>query len=154
MHILGAHCCIKPLMKLKNAINIMSRECNKTFFLMPLCCRKNTLKFYDFFYTFNHFFFVFLFIDFDFSLNNQYIASSSLDKTVRVWDIPNGLCLRVIYGVTSQLCIRFHPVSANQHFIVLIYLYCKENGINPSLLCHLSHISHLTQENPTCVIKG
>ncbi|XP_076914222.1 uncharacterized protein LOC143573149 [Bidens hawaiensis] len=51
--------------------------------------------------------------DFDFSLNNQYIASSSLDKTVRVWDIPNGLCLRVIYGVASQLCIRFHPVNNN-----------------------------------------
>ncbi|KAD5318275.1 hypothetical protein E3N88_18221 [Mikania micrantha] len=51
--------------------------------------------------------------DFDFSLNNQYIASSSLDKTVRVWDIPHGLCIRVIYGVTSQLCIRFHPVNNN-----------------------------------------
>ncbi|KAL4555599.1 hypothetical protein LXL04_038223 [Taraxacum kok-saghyz] len=51
--------------------------------------------------------------DFDFSLNNQYIASSSLDKTVRVWDIPNNLCIRVIYGVTSQLCIRFHPVNNN-----------------------------------------
>ncbi|KAI3786339.1 hypothetical protein L1987_39946 [Smallanthus sonchifolius] len=51
--------------------------------------------------------------DFDFSLNNQYIASSSLDKTVRVWDIPNGLCIRVIYGVASQLCIRFHPVNNN-----------------------------------------
>ncbi|KAI3809803.1 hypothetical protein L1987_19403 [Smallanthus sonchifolius] len=51
--------------------------------------------------------------DFDFSLNNQYIASSSLDKTVRVWDIPKGLCIRVIYGVTSKLCIRFHPVNNN-----------------------------------------
>lgn len=51
--------------------------------------------------------------DFDFTLNNQYIASSSLDKTVRVWDIPKGLCIRVIYGVTSQLCIRFHPVNNN-----------------------------------------
>ncbi|KAF5822264.1 putative transcription factor WD40-like family [Helianthus annuus] len=49
--------------------------------------------------------------DFDFSLNNQYLASSSLDKTVRAWDIPNGLCIRVIYGFTSQLCIRFHPTS-------------------------------------------
>ncbi|GJW12559.1 WD repeat-containing protein 13 [Tanacetum coccineum] len=53
--------------------------------------------------------------DLDFSLNNQYIASSSLDKTVRVWDIPNGLCIRVIYGVTSQLCIRFHPISVHQY---------------------------------------
>ncbi|KAK2978261.1 hypothetical protein RJ640_017112 [Escallonia rubra] len=51
--------------------------------------------------------------DFDFSLNNQYIASSSLDKTVRIWDISKGLCIRVIYGVSSQLCIRFHPVNNN-----------------------------------------
>lgn len=51
--------------------------------------------------------------DFDFSTNNQYIASSSMDKTVRVWDISKGLCIRVIYGVSSQLCIRFHPVNNN-----------------------------------------
>ncbi|XP_024960112.1 WD repeat-containing protein 13-like isoform X3 [Cynara cardunculus var. scolymus] len=52
-------------------------------------------------------------MDFDFTMNNQYIASSSLDKTVRVWDIPRGLCIRVIYGVAPQLCIRFHPVNNN-----------------------------------------
>lgn len=52
-----------------------------------------------------------LFSDFDFTSNNQYIASSSLDKTVRVWEIAKGICMRVIYGVSSQLCIRFHPVS-------------------------------------------
>ncbi|KAG6410819.1 hypothetical protein SASPL_128888 [Salvia splendens] len=51
--------------------------------------------------------------DFDFSANNQYIASASIDKTVRVWDISKGLCIRVIYGVSSQLCIRFHPVNNN-----------------------------------------
>ncbi|MQL92459.1 hypothetical protein Taro_025073 [Colocasia esculenta] len=51
--------------------------------------------------------------DFDFSSNNQYIASSSLDKTVRVWEIAKGTCIRVIYGVSSQLCIRFHPVNNN-----------------------------------------
>jgi WD40 repeat protein len=51
--------------------------------------------------------------DFDFSLNNQYIASSSMDKTVRVWDISKGICIRVIYGVSAQLCIRFHPVNNN-----------------------------------------
>ncbi|BBH09358.1 Transducin/WD40 repeat-like superfamily protein [Prunus dulcis] len=33
--------------------------------------------------------------DFDFSSNNQYIASSSMDKTVRVWEISKGLCIRV-----------------------------------------------------------
>ncbi|KAL8555940.1 hypothetical protein ACS0TY_003672 [Phlomoides rotata] len=51
--------------------------------------------------------------DFDFSANNQYITSTSIDKTVRVWDIPKGLCMRVIYGVSSQLCIRFNPVNNN-----------------------------------------
>lgn len=51
--------------------------------------------------------------DFDFTSNNQYIASSSLDKTVRVWEIAKGVCIRVIYGVSSQLCIRFHPVNNN-----------------------------------------
>ncbi|KAK8490278.1 hypothetical protein V6N11_048204 [Hibiscus sabdariffa] len=51
--------------------------------------------------------------DFDFSSNNQYIASSSKDKTVRVWDISRGVCIRVIYGVSPQLCIRFHPVNNN-----------------------------------------
>ncbi|KAI5673163.1 hypothetical protein M9H77_13527 [Catharanthus roseus] len=51
--------------------------------------------------------------DFDFSSNNLYIASSSMDKTVRVWDISKGVCIRVIYGVSSQLCIRFHPVNNN-----------------------------------------
>ncbi|XP_004290280.1 PREDICTED: WD repeat-containing protein 13 [Fragaria vesca subsp. vesca] len=51
--------------------------------------------------------------DFDFSSNNQYIASSSMDKTVRVWEISKGVCIRVIYGVSPQLCIRFHPVNNN-----------------------------------------
>ncbi|KAL2939281.1 WD repeat-containing protein 13 [Bienertia sinuspersici] len=51
--------------------------------------------------------------DFDFTANNQYIASASLDKTVRVWDISKGVCIRVIYGVALQWCIRFHPVNNN-----------------------------------------
>ncbi|KAI4375693.1 hypothetical protein MLD38_013533 [Melastoma candidum] len=51
--------------------------------------------------------------DFDFSSNNHYIASTSTDKTVRVWEISKGTCIRVIYGVSSQLCIRFHPVNNN-----------------------------------------
>ncbi|KAG0481982.1 hypothetical protein HPP92_010066 [Vanilla planifolia] len=51
--------------------------------------------------------------DFDFTTNNQYIASSSLDKTVQVWDISKGHCIRVIYGTSPQLCVRFHPVNNN-----------------------------------------
>ncbi|CAE5962256.1 unnamed protein product [Arabidopsis arenosa] len=51
--------------------------------------------------------------DFDFSSNNQYIASSSLDKTIRVWELSRGVCIRVIYGISPQFCIRFHPVNNN-----------------------------------------
>ncbi|XP_020519973.1 WD repeat-containing protein 13 isoform X2 [Amborella trichopoda] len=51
--------------------------------------------------------------DFAFSSNNQYIASASMDKTVRIWEISKGLCIRVIYGVSPQLCICFHPVNNN-----------------------------------------
>lgn len=51
--------------------------------------------------------------DFDFTTNNQYIASTSLDKSLRVWDISKGLCVRVIYGVSPLWCIRFHPVNNN-----------------------------------------
>ncbi|VVA99300.1 unnamed protein product [Arabis nemorensis] len=51
--------------------------------------------------------------DFDFSSNNQYIASSSLDKTIRVWELSRGVCIRVIYGISAQFCIRFHPVNNN-----------------------------------------
>lgn len=57
--------------------------------------------------------------DFDFSSNNQYIASSSMDKTVRVWEISKGNCIRVIYGISSQLCIRFHPVRTQSIYSFL-----------------------------------
>ncbi|KAL6845458.1 hypothetical protein ACP4OV_024953 [Aristida adscensionis] len=40
-------------------------------------------------------------------------ASCSLDKTVRVWEISKGTCIRVVYGVSPQLCICFHPVNNN-----------------------------------------
>lgn len=51
--------------------------------------------------------------DLDWSSNNQYLSSSSMDKSVRVWDVKKGECLRVIYGTAPQLSIRFHPVNNN-----------------------------------------
>ncbi|KAG6761566.1 hypothetical protein POTOM_034794 [Populus tomentosa] len=54
--------------------------------------------------------------DFDFSSNNQYIASAFMDKTVRVWELSKGICIRVIYGVSSQLCIRFHPYNDSSSY--------------------------------------
>ncbi|KAH6780084.1 Transducin/WD40 repeat-like superfamily protein [Perilla frutescens var. hirtella] len=76
--------------------------------------------------------------DFDFSANNQYIASASIDKTVRVWDISKGLCIRVIYGVSSQLCIRFHPVNnnflsvGNANKEILVFNFSTGRTINKS----------------------
>ncbi|KAE8702239.1 hypothetical protein F3Y22_tig00110485pilonHSYRG00117 [Hibiscus syriacus] len=51
--------------------------------------------------------------DFDFSSNNQYIASSSKDKTVRVWDIERRLHSSNILEFLPELCIRFHPRNNN-----------------------------------------
>ncbi|XP_078171026.1 transducin/WD40 repeat-like superfamily protein isoform X2 [Carex rostrata] len=66
--------------------------------------------------------------DFDFTSNNQYLASSSMDKTVRVWDVFKGNCIRVVYGVSSQLCIRFHPV--NNNFLLVGNSNKEINAIN------------------------
>nr|GEW95558.1 hypothetical protein [Tanacetum cinerariifolium] len=75
-----------------------------------------------------------------------YIASSSLDKTMRVWDILNGLCIRVMYGVTTQLCMRFHPIAQ---------MRCVSKRWNallsqPSFIkSHLDH--HLTHDDEILV---
>jgi WD40 repeat protein len=60
--------------------------------------------------------------DFDFSSNNQYIASSSLDKTIRVWELSRGVCIRVIYGISPHYCIRFHPVIL-MFFIIFFFFF-------------------------------
>lgn len=88
-----------------------------------------TLKSFTLLFGFSNF----QFPDFDFSLSNQYIASSSEDKTVRVWDISKGLCIRVIYGVSAQLCIRFHPVCTPNSSLIW-YL----EMLNVSRICILS----------------
>lgn len=51
--------------------------------------------------------------DFDWSFNNYFLCSASMDKSVRVWNVSSGECLRIIYGQVAQLCIRFHPVNNN-----------------------------------------
>lgn len=50
--------------------------------------------------------------DFDWSSDDEYMASASLDKSLRVWEVSSGKCLRIIYTELQQLCIRFHPVRA------------------------------------------
>ena len=49
--------------------------------------------------------------DFEWSSDNDYLCSSSKDKSVRVWDATSGACIRIVYGTLPVHGIRFHPVS-------------------------------------------
>ncbi|GJP52842.1 hypothetical protein CLOM_g11929, partial [Closterium sp. NIES-68] len=55
--------------------------------------------------------------DFDWSTDDDYLCSSSADKSVRVWDVGTGQCLRIIYTLIPQTCIIFHP--QNNNFLVV-----------------------------------
>ncbi|KAL3580688.1 hypothetical protein D5086_018523 [Populus alba] len=72
--------------------------------------------------------------DFDFSSNNQYIASAFMDKTVRVWEVSKGICIRVIYGVSSQLCIGFHPYNDSSSYACRD-VYTKQARTHTQVCC-------------------
>ncbi|CAI5984132.1 unnamed protein product [Closterium sp. NIES-64] len=57
--------------------------------------------------------------DFDWSTDDDYLCSSSADKSVRVWDVGSGQCLRIIYTVIPQTCIIFHPDGRGMNVSVL-----------------------------------
>src|SRR6185369_3732567 len=60
-----------------------------------------------------------------FSADGQCAVSGSLDKTVRIWDLPSRRCLRVFEGHTdSVLCVAF---SADRHRAI--------SGSNDKTLC-------------------
>ena len=52
-------------------------------------------------------------IDFDLSLSNEYLISTSLDNTIRVWNVNSGKCVRTILCKTPASCIQFHPLNNN-----------------------------------------
>jgi WD40 repeat protein len=52
-------------------------------------------------------------IDFDWSLSNEYLISTSLDNTIRVWNVNSGKCVRTILCKTPASCIQFHPLNNN-----------------------------------------
>lgn len=53
------------------------------------------------------------FIDFDWSVANEYIISVGVDKTIRLWDTSSGKCIRSLTEKTAATCIMFHPMNGN-----------------------------------------
>ncbi|GAB2284547.1 hypothetical protein Dimus_019001 [Dionaea muscipula] len=47
---------------------------------------------------------------------SQLLLSSSMDKTVRLWDLPNKTCLKVFSHSDYVTCIQFNPVD-DRYFI-------------------------------------
>uniref|UniRef100_A0A1Y1LYP2 WD repeat-containing protein 55 homolog n=1 Tax=Photinus pyralis TaxID=7054 RepID=A0A1Y1LYP2_PHOPY len=52
---------------------------------------------------------------FDWSANNDLIASSSLDGTIKVWNVVKNVCLRTISDPTNAplLCCLYNPINNN-----------------------------------------
>lgn len=51
--------------------------------------------------------------DLQWSAANEFILSTSLDKTIRIWDMKTGACLRTIVDIAEVLCCLFHPENNN-----------------------------------------
>uniref|UniRef100_A0A453DG77 Uncharacterized protein n=1 Tax=Aegilops tauschii subsp. strangulata TaxID=200361 RepID=A0A453DG77_AEGTS len=45
--------------------------------------------------------------------NPRYLLSSSMDKTVRLWDITSSTCLKTFSHTDYVTCIQFNPVDDN-----------------------------------------
>ncbi|KAG6515671.1 WD repeat-containing protein 44-like isoform X1 [Zingiber officinale] len=47
---------------------------------------------------------------------SQYLLSSSMDKTVRLWDLPSNSCLKIFTHSDYVTCIQFNPID-DRYFI-------------------------------------
>ncbi|XP_042389104.1 WD repeat-containing protein 44-like isoform X1 [Zingiber officinale] len=47
---------------------------------------------------------------------SQYLLSSSMDKTVRLWDLPSKSCLKIFTHSDYVTCIQFNPID-HRYFI-------------------------------------
>ncbi|XP_078156799.1 uncharacterized protein LOC144552680 [Carex rostrata] len=50
-------------------------------------------------------------LDLSWSSSSQYILSSSMDKTVRMWDIANKSCMKMFAHNDYVTCVQFNPVD-------------------------------------------
>ncbi len=56
-------------------------------------------------------------IDFSWSLTNELIVSTSMDKTARIWSIKSGESIKVVKDGSPLMCCRFHPGNAQLCFV-------------------------------------
>ena len=75
--------------------------------------------------------------DCQWSAANDFILSTSLDKTIRIWNVKTGACLRSIVDIAEDLCCLFHPQN-NNIFVVddlfsslfyFIFLRCPQGAL-------------------------
>lgn len=67
--------------------------------------------------------------DIDWALSQDVLLSASLDKTLRVWSVPTGQCLRIFYLKSEAFCTRFHPLNNNMIVVgALDRRVCVMNG--------------------------
>jgi WD repeat-containing protein 44 len=50
-------------------------------------------------------------LDLSWSSSSQYILSSSMDKTVRMWDITNKSCMKMFAHNDYVTCVQFNPID-------------------------------------------
>lgn len=56
-------------------------------------------------------------------MSNDFIISTSKDKTIRIWNISNGKCIRKFEELNVICtCCCFHPINSN-FFFVLFYFF-------------------------------
>ncbi len=79
-------------------------------------------------------------MEMDISYDNKYIVSHSRDKTIRLWDVPTGECLKVILSDTNayiRRTIRFSPdnrfIGINNEKNILLWDIEKEKFTTTAL---------------------
>nr|WP_306415020.1 hypothetical protein [Calothrix sp. FACHB-1219] len=51
-------------------------------------------------------------VPFAFSPNGRFLASGSDDQTIRLWDVRDDTCQKVLQGHTSRVCsVHFSPID-------------------------------------------
>ena len=51
--------------------------------------------------------------DFDWSVSDDWVLTVSTDKTLRIWDVRQGVCVRIVYAKSEAFTARFHPRNSN-----------------------------------------